>query len=288
MQKVMNFAGLNEDDEIEHGMISKSIENAQKKVEGNNFGIRKHLLQYDQVMNEQREVIYGERNKVIDGADLRDNVLNMLKGVISRAVDRFTSEDNVPEEWDIKGLNDDLLPIFHKPAIDITPAVIDSLTKNGMKEDLYATAVKIYEKKETDITPERMREVERAIMIKAIDHRWMDHIDDMDQMRQGISLRSYAQRDPLIEYKFLGYEMFDDMSNGIQLETVRHLFNVTVVQENQPVMQETVDMDKISTNSSETAGQVKKPTRRADDKIGRNDPCPCGSGKKFKQCCVNK
>ncbi|MCL2372831.1 MAG: preprotein translocase subunit SecA [Defluviitaleaceae bacterium] len=288
MQKVLSFSGLGEDEELEYGMMTKLIENAQKRVEGNNFGTRKHLLQYDKVMNEQREVIYGERNKIIDGADLRSNVFTMLKSVIGRAVDRFTSEEPVPEEWDIKGLNDDLLPIFHKPAVEVTPANIDSLTKDGIKQDLCETAEAMYEKKEAEIGPERMREVERAIMIKAIDHRWMDHIDDMDQMRQGISMRSYAQRDPLIEYQFLGYEMFDDMINGIQLETVRTLFNVTLVQENQPVMQDTVDMSKLSTNSSETASQAKKTARRADDKVGRNDPCPCGSGKKFKQCCVNK
>jgi len=288
IKKVMSFTGLGDDDEIEHGMITKSIENAQKKVEGNNFGTRKHLLQYDQVMNEQREIIYGERNKVIAGADLRDNILNMIKAVTGRAVDRFTAESDIPEEWDIHGLNENLITIYHRPAVELERNELETITKDKLKERLYNDAVKLYEKREAEIIPERMRELERIIMMRVIDQKWMDHIDEMDQMRQGISLRSYAQRDPLVEYKFLGFDMFDAMSENIQMETVRGLFNVTVVTEQQPQMQQTVKMDEISTNSSETAAQVKKPKRRVEEKTGRNDPCPCGSGKKYKQCCINK
>jgi len=285
MKAIMERVGMAEDDVLEYGMLTRVVENAQKKVEANNFGIRKHLLQYDQVMNEQREVIYGERNKVIAGADLRPNILNMVRGVLSRAVDTHTAEGDIPENWDIAALNNELMVLYHKPAVEITD--MNTITKDELKERLIASAIEIYEKKEAEITPERIREVERAIMMKAIDRRWMDHIDEMDQMRQGISLRSYAQRDPLVEYKFASYDMFEDMSNNIQLDTVRGLFNLTIVTENQPQMQQAVDMDKISTNSSETA-TVKKPSRRVEAKVGRNDPCSCGSGRKFKQCCINK
>jgi len=288
MKKIMSFGGLGDDDVLEHGMLTKVIENAQKKVEGNNFGIRKHLLQYDQVMNEQREIIYGERNKVIEGADLRENVFKMLRGVIDRAVDANTAESDIPEEWDWAGLNESLIHIFHKPTLDYTREELDSVTKEQVKDTLYDTALKLYEKREAEITPERMREVERVVMMRSIDKRWMDHIDEMDQMRQGISLRSYAQRDPLVEYKFLSFDMFDDMSNNIQRDTVVGLFNVSFSDEKQPEMQQAVKKEDMFTNSGEKANAVKKPTRRTETKVGRNDPCPCGSGKKFKQCCVNK
>ena len=286
MTRIVDTLGMEEDDVIEHGMINKAIENAQKKVEGNNFGIRKHLLQYDQVMNEQREIIYGERNKIIAGADLRDNILNMLKGVVDRAVDSYLGSSDIPDDWDIPGLNDNLMLIFHRPALELTSVEMDTITKDDVKTRIYDEAVQLYEKREAMITPERMRELERVFMMRTVDKKWMDHIDEMDQMRQGISLRSYAQRDPLVEYKFLGFEMFEDMSNNIQLDTVRALFNVAVVTEQQPQMQQTVKKEDLFTNKDESA--AKKPTRRANDKVGRNDPCPCGSGKKYKQCCVNK
>ncbi|MCL2839270.1 MAG: preprotein translocase subunit SecA [Defluviitaleaceae bacterium] len=286
MKRIMSIGGLDEDDVLEHGMLTKVIENAQKKVEGNNFGIRKHLLQYDRVMNEQREVIYGERNKVIEGADLRDSIMNMLKGVTSRAVDQFTAEGDTPEEWDINGLNENLMPILHRPALELTRDELDSITKEQIKERLLEIGKALYAKREAEITPDRMREVERVIMMRAIDKRWMDHIDEMDQMRQGISLRSYAQRDPLVEYKFLSYDMFEDMSNNIQRDTIFGMFNVAITTEQQPEMQQAVKKEDLMTNKDESA--IKKPTRRNDAKVGRNDPCPCGSGKKFKQCCVNK
>ncbi|MCL1845973.1 MAG: preprotein translocase subunit SecA [Defluviitaleaceae bacterium] len=283
MKRIMESVGMNEDDVLEYGMLTRVVENAQKKVEANNFGIRKHLLQYDQVMNEQREIIYGERNKVIAGADLRENILNMIRGVIHRAVDEFTAEGDIPEEWHLDDLNKNLLPIFRKDAVTQTPDELG--TKDSLKETLTEAAGKIYERKEAEVTPERMREIERVIMMKAIDRRWMDHIDEMDQMRQGISLRSYAQRDPLVEYKFLSFDMFEEMSNNIQLDTIRGLLNVAIVTEQQPQMEATVNLNEISTNSSETS-KIKKPTRRTEAKIGRNDNCPCGSGKKYKKCCA--
>ena len=282
--KIADMLKMDEDDVIEHKMVSNAVENAQKKVEGNNFGIRKHLLQYDQVMNEQREIIYTERNKVIAGADLKENILSMIKGVTSRAVDRFTGEDDIPENWDIQGLNETLMLIYHRPAVDMTPQALDAISKEELKEKLYQEAVVLYEKKEAEITSNRMREIERILMMQSVDRRWMDHIDEMDQMRQGIGLRSFAQRDPLVEYKFISYDMFEDMSNGIQQDTVRALLNVKIAEERQPEMQQVVKKEDMSTNSSEVAA-VKKTVRRAEEKIGPNSPCSCGSGNKYKRCC---
>ena len=284
MKRIMSFGGMTDDDVMESKMLTKVVENAQKKVEGNNFGIRKHLLQYDQVMNEQREIIYGERNKVIAGADLRDNVMTMIKGVVERAVSEHTSESDIPEEWDIKGLNESLLPLFHRPALLMSPIDMENVSRDDIKAKLAAEARSVYEAKEAEIGPGRMREVERAITMRCIDRRWMDHIDEMDQMRQSISLRSYAQRDPLIEYKFLSFDMFDEMTANIQLDTVRGLFNVKLVAEQQPEMKQLVKKEDLMTNMSGEA--AKKTVRRADAKVGRNDACPCGSGKKFKQCCM--
>ncbi|MCL2199967.1 MAG: preprotein translocase subunit SecA [Defluviitaleaceae bacterium] len=285
MKNIMSTLKMEDEDVLEFGMLTKVVENAQKKVEGNNFGIRKHLLQYDQVMNEQREIIYSERNKVIEGANLRDNIFNMIKAVIGRAVDEHTAEGDIPEDWDVPELNKFLSPIFRGDALVLSSEDMETVTKDGVKEKLITEANKKYEAKEAEVTPDRMRDIERVIMMQSIDRRWMDHIDEMDQMRQGISLRSYAQRDPLVEYKFLSFDMFEEMSNNIQLDTVRGLFNVAIITEQQPQMQQAVDMNQISTNSSETAA-VKKPTRRTEAKVGRNDQCPCGSGKKFKQCCI--
>jgi len=282
--KMMDTLGMDEDDEIEHGMLTKAIENAQRKVEGNNFGTRKHLLQYDQVMNEQREVIYGERNKVLAGADLRDSIMTMLKSVIDRAVDTYAGDADMPEDWDIANLNEHLVLIFHKPAVILSNEDKESLTKAELKERLYNDAVAIYEKREQEFGPEIMRQAERALMLRVVDQKWMDHIDDMDQMRQSITLRAYAQRDPLVEYKFLGYDMFESMSNNIQMDTVRALFNVQVPKEQEMV--QVVKKDEMYTNKDDSA--IKQPVRRTEAKVGRNDSCPCGSGKKYKQCCMRK
>ncbi|MCL2399316.1 MAG: preprotein translocase subunit SecA [Defluviitaleaceae bacterium] len=285
--KVVEMMGMEEDDEIEHKMLTKSIENAQKKVEGNNFGIRKHLLQYDQVMNEQREIIYGERNKVIAGADLRDSIMTMLKAVIGRAVESCTGESDLPEDWELGRLNEQLILIYHKPAVILSQEDKETLTRDQLKDRLYDQAVAIYERRENEVTPEIMRQAERALMLRVIDQKWMDHIDNMDQMRQSIGLRAYAQRDPLIEYKFQGFDMFEDMSNNIQGDTVRALYNVQVKQQEQVEMVQLVKKEDMFTNSSE-GDTKKKPAKRDDAKVGRNDPCTCGSGKKFKQCCINK
>lgn len=284
VMKIVDTLGMDEDEPIEHKMLSKAIENAQKKVEGNNFSIRKHLLEYDQVMNEQREIIYGERNRVLDGADIRDNIISMLKEVIERAVNLYTGEVETMETWDIPALNEFLLPIFHKHAVTMKNEDKTTLTKETLANKLYEEAVVIYGEKEIEIEKERMREIERVIMLRVIDQKWMDHIDDMDQMRQGISLRAYAQRDPLLEYKFVGYDMFQELSQNIQLDTVKNLFNVRIhieQAEDDPKREEVVK--EVFTNKDDSL--VKEPIKRKDAKIGRNDPCPCGSGKKYKQCC---
>jgi len=289
ISKLANFIKMDEDDVIEHNMVSNAVEKAQKKVENNNFGIRKHLLQYDRVMNEQREIIYSQRDKVISGENIREKITSMIKDVISRTVDSFCQPQDTPEEWDLEGLNKDLAILFHKPALDIAAlrTEFDTITHDKIKDQLHEQALQIYDKREIDITPDRMREIERIVMMECVDKRWMDHIDDMHQMRQSISLRSFAQRDPLIEYQFLSYDMFEDMSNGIQQDTVRILFNFKIAEEGQMQMRQAVRKEDLSTNSSD--GPVaKQPTRRAEQKIGPNSPCPCGSGNKYKRCCGNK
>jgi len=283
ISRLADMIRMDEDDVIEHKMVSNAVEKAQTKVEGNNFGVRKHLLQYDKVMNEQREIIYTQRDKVIAGENLRDKIVDMVKDVISRAVDQFI-EDDMHETWDIAGLNENLMILFHKPVLELSREELDSMTKEKIKKRLFIDAVVLYEKKEREITDERMREIERIIMMQCVDRRWMDHIDDMDQMRQGIGLRSFAQRDPLVEYQFISYEMFNEMSNGIQLDTVRALFNVKIAEEQKLQMQQIVKKEDMSTNSSEIAA-AKKPARRAEEKVGPNSPCPCGSGNKYKRCC---
>jgi len=280
VMKMVDTLGLKEDDPIEHNMLSKAIENAQKKVEGNNFSIRKHLLEYDQVMNEQREVIYGERMKVLMGEDLKDSIMTMLKGVLGRAAETYCGEHTDTKEWDINGMNENLMPIFHRPAVTLNSADAESLSKEELKERLYTKAVGIYEAKEREVTSERMREIERAIMLRVIDQRWMDHIDDMDQMRQGIGLRAFAQRDPLLEYKFISFDMFDELGNNIQLGTVTGLFNIRVAAQQQEERQRVAK--DMFTNRDESL--VKAPTVRKEAKVGRNDLCPCGSGKKYKFC----
>jgi preprotein translocase subunit SecA len=261
MMKVVDTLGMPEDEPIQHGMLSKAIENAQKKVEGNNFSVRKQLLDYDQVMNEQRELIYGERKKVLFGADISDSIKTMIKDVVEKSVDIYAGENQYPEDWDIKGLNEHIIKLIPIKPIELSEQDKEELTK------------------EQEIGSESMREIERVIMLRVIDQKWMDHIDDMDQMRQGIGLRAYAQRDPLVEYKFIGFDMFEEMTNNIQLDMVRVLYNVRVA--NQPEREQVAQ--PISTNKDEQG--PKQPVQRKEDKVGRNDLCPCGSGKKYKYCC---
>ena len=277
--KLVDAMGMSEDEPIEAGMLTKAIENAQKKVEGNNFAVRKHLLEYDQVMNEQREVIYGERKRVLYGENLRDSIMGMISQTIDRIIDAHISDEQMPEEWDMNALSESFSAIIPVGRINIKEDALEKMTKDKLKENLKKLGVQLYEMKEKEIgDEERMRELERVVMLRVIDQKWMDHIDDMDQMRQGIGLHAYAQRDPLIEYKFAAYDMFEEMSNHIQEDTLKILYRVRIETE---AKREEVQKPMF-TNKDDSA--VKQPKKRAEDKVGRNDPCPCGSGKKYKQC----
>ncbi len=283
--KVVDAMGMSEDEPIEAGMLTKAIESAQKKVEGNNFAIRKHLLEYDQVMNEQREIIYGERKRVLYGENLRESIISMIHAVVERAVDAHIGEDQLPEEWDMNAFSESLAAIIPIGRVNIKEDAMQSMTKEKLKDGLQKMAVQLYELKEKEISQgqpegmERMRELERVVMLRVIDQKWMDHIDDNEQMRQGIGLHAYAQRDPLTEYKFAAYDMFEEMSSHIQEDTLKILYRVRIQTE---VKREEVQKPMF-TNKDDSA--VKQPKKRSEEKVGRNDPCPCGSGKKYKQCC---
>ena len=282
LMSVFNTLGVEDGEQIEHKMLSNAIEKAQKKIESNNYGIRKNLLEYDQVMNEQREIIYEERRRVLDGESMRDTVYNMITEYVENLVDRCVSPDVDPEEWDLTGLEvslHDVIPQLKFP----TAKEIEDMQQKELKHLLKEKAVKAYEGKEAEFPePEQIREMERVVLLKVIDAKWMDHIDDMDQLRQGIGLQAYGQRDPLVEYKMMGYDMFGEMTNAIAEMTIKTLFNIRVEQK--------VEREQVAkvtgTNKDETA--VRAPKKREEKKIYPNDPCPCGSGKKYKQCCGRK
>ena len=278
---VFKSLGVAENEQIEHKMLSSAIEKAQKKIEGNNYGIRKNLLDYDQVNNEQREIIYKERRMVLDGANMRDSIYKMITDTVDHTVDMCLSDDVDQEEWDLGEINAVLLPTI--PLTPLTFEDVKGKKKNQVKQELKEKAVKLYEEKEAEFPEaEQLRELERVILLKVIDQKWMDHIDDMDQLRQGIGLQAYGQRDPKVEYKMQAYEMFDGMIAAIQEATLRLLYHVRLEHkvEREQVAQVT------GTNKDETG--PKKPVQRAENKVYPNDPCPCGSGKKYKQCCGRK
>ncbi len=277
---LFNTLGIPEGQEIEHGALSRAIENAQRKIESNNYGIRKNLLSYDQVMNEQREIIYNERKHVLNGDSMRDSIIKMISDIIDNIVDTVISDDVDSEEWDMKELNTLLLPVIPLEVISLDR--IHTKKKNNIKQQLKEEALKLYEAKEAEFAEsEKMREIERVILLKVVDRKWMDHIDDMMQLRQGVGLAAYAQKDPLVEYKMSGFDMFDAMTENIKTETVRVLFRVQL---QQPVEREQV-VSVTGTNKDNEGG--KKPIEK-EDKVYPNDPCPCGSGKKYKQCCGRK
>ena len=281
LMKVFQSLGVAENEQIEHKMLSSAIEKAQKKIEGNNYGIRKNLLEYDQVNNEQREIIYKERRMVLDGANMRDSIYKMITDTVDHTVDMCLSDDVDQEEWDLGEINAVLLPTI--PLKPLTLEDVKGKKKNQVKQDLKEQAVKLYEEKEAEFPEaEQLRELERVILLKVIDQKWMDHIDDMDQLRQGIGLQAYGQRDPKVEYEMQAYEMFDGMIASIQEATLRLLYHVRLEHkvEREQVAQVT------GTNKDETG--PKKPVQRAEKKVYPNDPCPCGSGKKYKQCCGRK
>jgi preprotein translocase subunit SecA len=282
IQTIVERLGLEDDQAIEYGLLSRQIEQAQKRVEGNNFNIRKHVLQYDDVMNTQREVIYSQRRKVLEGENLRDSIMDMVAEVIDSAIEMYIGELPRPEDWNIKGLLEHLERIFlPKDSVVIAEDELYDLNKEELKEKILQAAQEAYILKEQENGEENMREAERVILLRVVDQKWMDHIDAMDQLRQGIGLRAYGQRDPVVEYRVEGYDMFQEMIRSIQEETVRILYNIKV-QTSVPKRERVAE----PTSTSHGDGQPKKPVVKGQ-KVGRNDPCPCGSGKKYKRCCGN-
>lgn len=282
LMSVFQTLGVEEGEEIEHKLLSNAIEKAQEKIEGNNFGIRKNLLDYDQVMNEQREIIYEERRRVLDGESMRDSIYHMITEYIENTTDQCASPESDPEEWDLKGLDVELHSTIPQMKT-VRYSEVEKMSQKELKHMLKEQAVKAYEEKEREFPePEHLREVERVVLLRVIDKKWMTHIDDMDQLRQGIGLQAYGQRDPLVEYKMLGYEMFGEMTSGISIDTIRTLFNIKVEQK--------VEREQVAkvTGTNKDDSATKTPQKREEKKVYPNDPCPCGSGKKYKQCCGRK
>ena len=281
LMSMFNTLGVPENEQIQHKMLTSAIEKAQMKIESNNFGIRKNLLEYDQVMNEQREIIYAERRRVLDGESMRDAIYKMITDQVENTVDTCISSDQESEEWDLNELNQLLTPII--PLKPVTSEDVQNIRSNELKHRLKEQAVKAYEMKEAEFPEaEAVRELERVVLLKVIDRKWMDHIDDMDQLRQGIGLQAYGQRDPLVEYKMSGYDMFDGMIANIQEDTIRLLFHVRIEQK--------VEREQVAkvTGTNRDESLQKGPKKRENVKVYPNDPCPCGSGKKYKQCCGRK
>ena len=281
LMSMFEALGVPEGEQIEHKMLSNAIEKAQMKIENNNYGIRENLLKYDEVNNEQREIIYAERRKVLDGDNMRDVILKMVTDLVENSVDMSISDEQIPEDWDLKELNQLLLPIIPLRPVSLEDHPVSK--KNELVHMLKEEAIKLYEAKEAEFPEaEQIREIERVILLKVIDNKWMSHIDDMDQLRQGIGLQAYGQRDPVVEYKMNAFEMFEAMTAAITEETVRILFHIRVEQrvEREPAAKVT------GTNKDESAARA--PKRREEQKIYPNSPCPCGSGKKYKQCCGRK
>ena len=278
---IFRTLGVAKDEQIEHKMLTSAIEKAQKKIEMNNYGIRKNLLDYDLVNNEQREIIYAERRRVLDGDNMRDSILKMAYDTVDGFVDMFVADEVSPEEWDLAELNRVLLPII--PLKPVKLENVKDLRKDEIKQKLKEEAVKLYEEKESEFPQEeQIRELERVVLLKVIDQKWMDHIDDMEQLREGIGLQAYGQRDPRVEYKMAAYDMFNEMTESIQHDTIRLLYHVRI--------QEKVEREEVAkvTGTNKDDSAMKKPVQKTEKKVYPNDPCPCGSGKKYKQCCMRK
>lgn len=280
LQGILDRLGMEEDTPIDHPWVSKAIEQAQKKVEAHNFDIRKHVLEYDDVMNQQRKIIYSQRRKVLLGSDLRATIEEMIEAVVDRTVNLFLRDSRDPEEWDLKGLAEYAEQLF-LPGLSPEALIeeLEGLDREGVKEHLLKKALEIYREKEKELGPENMRAIERLTLLRVVDMKWMDHLDAMDQLRQGISLRAYGQQDPLIAYKLEAYQMFNDMIASIQEDVIRYLFRIKMV------VQPQVERPRIIIENRSKEGEeaARQPVRK--QKVGRNDPCPCGSGKKYKKCC---
>ena len=277
--------GMDDDMPIEHKMLSKSIEGAQKKVEGKNFSIRKHVLQYDDVMNKQREIIYKERRNVLEGEDVHSEILDMIDKTIDRVLSYYIPEGSYPESWDLKALEERFVNIFH-PDKKVEVGNVEDLTKESLKEIIKNEALRLYDEKEKLVGEERMRELERIILLQVVDSKWMDHIDAMDQLRQGIGLRAIGQEDPVRAYQIEGFDMFDEMIQSIQEETLNYIYGFQVRIEAQPIeRKQMVDMDKLEQKGGSETEEEGPKQIKTDKVVGRNDLCPCGSGKKYKKCC---
>ena len=280
LMNMFNSLGLPDGEQLEHKMLSNAIEQAQTKIENNNYGIRKNLLEYDRVNNEQREIIYAERRRVLDGESMRDVIYKMINETAERLVSTCISDEQSPEEWDMLELDQLVLPVFPMNPITLTKEQLKHIKKDDLVQQVKEAAVKLYEAKEAEfLEPEHLREVERVILLKVIDRKWMDHIDDMDQLRQGIGLQAYGQRDPVTEYKFMGFDMFDSMTEAIYEDTVKALLHVRIEQN--------VEREQVAkvTGTNKDASAAKEPVRRSAKKVMPNELCPCGSGKKYKHCC---
>ena len=274
---VFRTLGVGENEQIEHKMLTSAIEKAQMKIESNNYGIRKNLLDYDRVNNEQREIIYKERRRVLDGENMRDSILKMIYDTVDGTVDMCLAEDSSSDEWDLAELNRVLLPNI--PIAAVKPADVEGLTKEDLKQKLKEEAVALYEEKEMQFSSEdQIRELERVVLLKVIDQKWMNHIDDMEGLREGIGLQAYGNRDPKVEYKMAAYDMFNEMTEGIQQDTIRLLYHLRI--------EEKVEREEVAkvTGTNKDDSGPKKSVQRTEKKIYPNDPCPCGSGKKYKQC----
>lgn len=283
LMSVFNALGVSEDEELHHKALTSTIERAQKKIEGNNFGIRKNLMEYDKVNNDQREIIYAERARVLNGENMRDAIIKMINEIIESQVDMFAGDDQSPKDWDIAGLVQSLFEIIPFK-LKSKPEELAKYTKSEFKQKLKEEALKLYEAKEAEFPePEHIRELERIVLLKVIDQKWMDHLDDMEQLKQGIGLMAYGQKDPAVEYKIQGFEMFGYMIENIKIDTVKTLYHIQVEQN---VEREEV-AEVTGTNKDDSDG-VKKPKQRVEAKVYPNDPCPCGSGKKYKNCCGRK
>ncbi|ETP73111.1 preprotein translocase, SecA subunit [Lachnospiraceae bacterium JC7] len=279
LMSMFEALGVPEGEQIHHKMLSSAIEKAQQKIELNNYGIRENLLKYDEVNNEQRDVIYEERAKVLNGDNLRPLIINFIQDIIENYVDANVAEDSTAKDWDLSGLNDTLMTIIPLPKLRLTEEQYNTMSKNEFKQLLKEEAIKLYEQKESDFAnPEQMREIERVILLRVIDQKWMNHIDDMDLMRDGIGLQAYGQKDPLVEYKIQGFSMFEEMTTAIKEDTVRILYHIKVEQK--------VEREQVAqvTGTNRDMSSVAAPKKREIRKVYPNDPCPCGSGKKYKQC----
>ena len=281
---IMDRLGMDENDPIEHKLITRSIERAQKKVEARNFDIRKHVLEYDDVMNQQREVIYAERRKILRGEDLKENIFFMLDKIIESEMDQYANAKLYPEEWTLDGLIEDAEKIY-APEGKLKKEELEAMSRDELEETLRKTAHEAYAAREQLFGEENMRELEKVVMLRVVDNHWMEHLDRMDMLREGINLRAYGQRNPLVEYKIEALDMFEAMEAAIQTDIAKLMYRVSIVTQEQQQLQDRLQTARASHGEESSAAETKKKPQRNKNDIGRNDPCPCGSGKKYKNCC---